>query len=1264
MNPKLSRHRVRHIVSCTLGAFALLGGQLALATDISNEPLATKPASSKVKHNLMFILDNSGSMNWAYTPDWVVGGNMCRVFDFNGGNGRTDCIDGMPPYYSSDINSQYYNPDITYSPPKKSNGKDTYPNMDRDETMSWTKVTTDAYGKALYAFYDRLANSNYYHKYNLAKEYPDLIYGAGKRNTSTESTTANGNYVYPDSSNRSVTVTYTSNPYYYRLKSSIYCSDDLMQCQTQAGPDKDRPRQVKVLWCDSASNSAKCVGRRDDNVYRVPGYMSGKGGPYNFQRVDIKPDGSSYPKAETRSDCKGTTCTYDEEMTNFANWFTYYRTRMQTMKSAGSIAFSAVKGERFRVGFISLHNNTNDNYSFLQLGDFEGTQRDTWYNKLINEVPGSGTPLPGALARVGRYYAGKTDAVTGTAKSPAIQYACQKNFALLTTDGYWNSSNTFPPLKIDGSQLNESYDSDPATRKYGIYDGKLSSGSLADVAAYYYQTDLLDENTLTGTDKERALNKYGEALAEASDKGDVKNKAQRMTTFTLGLGVDGEMLYQPNYTEASTGDFRDIIDGKRDWPKPAENRASAVDDLWHAAVNGRGSYQSAKQPQQVVEALRGILNRADAAPGAAAAPTSTSPVFGDGGTEDQFAFATTYQTISWTGKVIGTERVLDTNTKQYVTQPIAGWEPHAQLLAYNSGADKSQASKRRNIFTYDGSKQVPFKFESLDSTAKLWLEKQSKQLSQYDVMTTAQRTLADSGINMVEYLRGDQTLEANGIFRKRAGLLGDTAGGQATFWQQNNEEYSDNEYMKFRETQKNRLAMVYVPANDGMLHAFIKKTKGITLQNQEEDGAELWAYVPRMVMKNMPKLASKEYTVNHQFFVDGEPKIEDVWDGKKWRTILVGGLNAGGRGYYALDVTDPRQPEVLWEFCGDKDACSGEKYSDKMGLSFGRPQIFKLPPNSVSPGTWVVAFGSGYNGSKDGTQPGRLFVVDAITGKPYYQMDSGGDGLAHITGWAFKEEQLTDKTAQHLFGGDLDGNIWQFDLGQTNPNAKPTKLAELKKNSVKQPVTTPLLLSSCNDKPVVIAGTGRLLGDSDLLNKDDQSIYVFRMDVPAGEQLLNKHSKMVQQVFDYTKLGPDRGSMSRQEMKPVDFATQNGWYMDFESKTGERVNVSPKLLLGGIAVATNTPQNSSGNVCEAGGTSSIYYFGACDGKLKVDVYLHTMMAAGFNPQLTTDAKGEPTAELDLLDTAGNRVKVNLGKLKYSGTLRAKRASWREILPDN
>ena len=148
----------------------------------------------------------------------------------------------------------------------------------------------------------------------------------------------------------------------------------------------------------------------------------------------ITPSVTSYPfpgtatKATDRTDCAGTTCTYAEEMTNYANWYAYYRTRMQMMKTSASIAFSTVD-DQFRVGYYSINNGSGS--EFLNPSAFDGAQKNLWYAKFLNATPFGATPLRTALANTGRLYAGKLATLNGVAANDPMQYSCQQNFTIL-----------------------------------------------------------------------------------------------------------------------------------------------------------------------------------------------------------------------------------------------------------------------------------------------------------------------------------------------------------------------------------------------------------------------------------------------------------------------------------------------------------------------------------------------------------------------------------------------------------------------------------------------------------------------------------------------------------------------------------------------------------------------------------------------------------------------------------------------------------------
>jgi type IV pilus assembly protein PilY1 len=366
-----------------------------------------------------------------------------------------------------------------------------------------------------------------------------------------------------------------------------------------------------------------------------------------FVRTDII-SVNSYPKASARSDCLGVTCTYADEMTNFANWYTYYRSRMKMMKTAAGRAFSSVD-DTYRVGFITINPGSPVSATkYLKVADFTttaGGHKDAWYTKFYSQSAASGTPLREALSRVGWMFAGQlntglTDGIP-SADDP-MTASCQPNFAILSTDGYWNGNTG---QMLDGSAMGnqDNVDAGYSTRASGAYDGNIlpsttagtdagGSGTLADVAMYYYKNDLRTSGSFA-TNNVPITNKDA-------------NAAQHMVTFTLGLGLDGELTYRSDYETAGTGDFADIKAGTggKNWPSPKRDSPTALDDLWHAAVNGRGVFFSARDPETLSKALVDTLAGLQTRIGAGAAATSTRT-----GGRRQLAFPAQYQTSDWIG---------------------------------------------------------------------------------------------------------------------------------------------------------------------------------------------------------------------------------------------------------------------------------------------------------------------------------------------------------------------------------------------------------------------------------------------------------------------------------------------------------------------------------------------------------------------------------------------------------------------------------------
>jgi len=264
-----------------------------------------------------------------------------------------------------------------------------------------------------------------------------------------------------------------------------------------------------------------------------------------------------------------------------------------------------------------------------------------------------------------------------------------------------------------------------------------------------------------------------------------------------------------------------------------------------------------------------------------------------------------------------------------------------------------------------------------------------------------------------------------------------------------------------------------------------------------------------------------------------------------------------------------------------------------LGYTFGNPIITKKKD-----GTWVVMFSSGYNNVSPGDGNGHLFVLNANTGTklmdiPTYSSGTLAvgstttpSGLAKINTFVASD---IDNTADVVYGGDLLGNVWRFDINSTvAPYLSAMRLAELKIGSTPQPITTKPSLAEVNYNGskvnVVYVGTGKYLGTSDLANTSQQTIYALKdMRSATGWGDVRTISSMVKQTAS-TATSSTLGSIIQVTSNPVNWTTNSGWYMDLIA-SGERISVNPQLVLNTLFVGTNIP---SSDACTVGGTSVLY----------------------------------------------------------------------------
>ncbi|QBI04953.1 hypothetical protein EYF70_09870 [Pseudoduganella albidiflava] len=969
--------------------------------------------------------------------------------------------------------------------------------------------------------------------------------------------------------------------------------------------------------------------------------------PSAFSRVNIVP-GRTYPKAASRSDCVAQTgvCTYDEEMTNFANWYAYYKNRLQMMKTSVGIAFAAINAN-YRVGFVRLSQAGAALSIDMKPADFTGTARSTWYSTLYNTTSSGSTPIRTAMDNVGRMFANLAPYDYDSGQE-VVQFPCQQNFLILTTDGYWNGSSTANVVNNDNQENAGRF----CTYGRGCVDTRAQSQpSISDVALHWYNGGSSTATVSLRPDLEPDMTKPGQVPAAEGE-----NTHLHMNTYTLGLGMDGVMTYEPNYDSApkAGGDFYNLItrvqtgcpwnnNGPYVWPNPDVTNTGntvqeRVDDLWHAAINGHGKYFSANEPREVVEGLSSALSNMQVTLGAASAAATSTPNIS---LQDNDIFSDTFTTVKWYGEL--SDRKIDPTTG--VVSNTTVWTTTDTL-----GEKVAASSDTRSIYMAGSGALKAFRYDAMSPQEKAWFTGQCPNLPQCTLLSVADRNIVNSGDHMVNWLRGQQQHANDRIFRAYSMssdtpsipiVLGDIASSKPAYVRDPRKAYTGNGYPEFRDAQTaaRPVATVFTAANDGMLHAF-----------SAADGQEAWAYVPRITMKKLPALSSTTYATNHQFTTDGSPEVADVYFNGAWHTVLVAGLNAGGRGYYALDITDPRQPRQLWELCADASVCANAV--PNMGLSFGNPQFGTWRDGSGAE-RWVVFLTSGYNnvpgvdGVDTGDGKGYLFIVDIATGAVLKTVSTNsGDtatpsGLAKIT--AITADPNGDPLVTHIYGGDNDGRMWRFDLTATDGSVGVLKLGDA---GAAQPITTRPDVTLCAvegttiPERVVLFGTGRLLDVPDTANADVQSLYVVK---DSGAYVNLRGAAMEQQTLSTSGTGTNTGSYQITD-DAADLRQKSGWYVDWRLNPGERMNIDPKIVSGVANVVTNLPTSSSS--CSVGGTSNAYALDVCrgvgvNGRIVGGTLSNTSAAVGFiivrlpsgeMKMIATTAKGEtltrPIVELD------------------------------------
>ena len=804
-------------------------------------------------------------------------------------------------------------------------------------------------------------------------------------------------------------------------------------------------------------------------------------------------DGSNkFPKFPNRNDCAGNDfCSLTEEQQNFANFYTYARNREYAAKLALGIVFG--EAENVRLGFTGLQ-TTSAKIPIANVNKAPTTGRKKAFLDAVYQIESRGaTPLRLSLRGAGQYFkCSQTNNIMNAWGTPGdgevsgsfnggcpIEAApagtCQSNTTILITDGYWSGSSPGLRRDADGDSIKTLTGGGSSMFDGGAFKGAGSeTNTLADVAMLYYESDLhpglADEIVVKSLDKARA----------PSDAFASNRMHQHMKTYVISFGQESQIEEPTDYTQAV------------DWGNPISNRGdylqARVDDTQHAAFNGRGRLFSSSNPEQLAIDIGQVLEEIQEGEGAASAVSFSS----DELKADSILYKGSYNIKNGSGSLVAQRIALDgTLSRDNV------WEAETLLDAANY--------VDRAIFTFDENSNTGVYLAPANLTCGQANALLDQPILGCDFSGTPSPELTDK----INYFKGDRTNEfapdngqPAGIFRGRTTVLGDIVGSSPVYvnapnrgfrlglpYPQGEQSYS---YFLNNETLAARAKMLYLGANDGMLHGF-----------DGETGVEKLAFIPNEVITgryNNPLRALASPAYQHRYFVNLPPVVDDIFigqpisafeagdplfnDDKRWQTILIGGYGVGGKGYFALNVTDPanfteanEEKLVFWEFSEEDDVypldtngiaflnSDGDLISDyqtppqaikDLGYSTSVP-VIAISNILAADGEreWISLFGNGAN-STSGIAKLFMLLIDKGRDGVWCHPDSRfGDELATRAGCDNDEYdflKLTtgnganaagqpnglgspraidadrNGTVDYVYAGDEQGNLYRFDL--------------------------------------------------------------------------------------------------------------------------------------------------------------------------------------------------------------------------------------------
>ncbi|RMX04984.1 hypothetical protein D8I35_14125 [Corticibacter populi] len=661
-----------------------------------------------------------------------------------------------------------------------------------------------------------------------------------------------------------------------------------------------------------------------------------------------------------------------------------------------------------------------------------------------------------------------------------------------SASNYENQSDSYGPLY---SCQEENNGRSGTRRQYrwtciarGAPTAFSSYPTLSDLAFYYWATDLQPqiaaanggEYTLDPQIRHSGVENIGgsgKTLALQEYWNPKNNPATwpHMTMFTVGFGP-GAQIDKPDFGSDTWtgGDYQNLLLGNsttaddKKWgdPELSVSTSGGHDgvgrraELWHAAINSRGTFVPVTQADQLVTAFKTILNQIISDN---TKPMTSVTLTANTLRLDSNMYVSSYDPANWTGTV--TAYAVDAGTGAVNNASV--WSSAAKMDA------STNFHSSRKVFSHNGSQGIEFKWNSLSQAQKNTLKGGSN----------ASDTVGQDRLN---YLRGQNVSS----LRQRNSIHGDIVNSR--IWYYN----GDAAYLK--KQNKTTVAaeqrkMLYVGANDGMLHGFNPNT-----------GAEVLAYVPRGLYDKLPALTTTDYV--HQYYVDGSPFVAEVdttpsaaAKDKVWKDYLVGTLGAGGKGYFILDVTDPASfapGNVKLDVTDTADADIGYIFSEPVAEQASATRATQL--TRLNDGRWAFVTGNGYNS----TNQNSVLLIQYLDGT---LMKLTATPASKTAGNGLSAPRLIDLTGDGVpdvaYAGDLSGNLWKFNLscaadkmggescaGDFGVSLGGQPLFTTKDN---QPITTAPAFIQHSSAPglMLTFGTGQNLTNEDRTTTYQQTLY-------------------------------------------------------------------------------------------------------------------------------------------------------------------------------